>query len=109
MTPDEALDCLHRAGWSVGDVAAGGFWIVSASNGNVDQPIASFVKGVSAYAAGGERPAGISGPPSPSITIAFFGWPKHFLSPSPCSTGWPVGRTPTGSLQRRAGITAHFS
>jgi hypothetical protein len=35
---DEALDRLHRAGWSIGDVAfrdgAGGLlWIVSGSNG----------------------------------------------------------------------------
>jgi hypothetical protein len=29
----DALDCLHRAGWSVGDVVAGGTWIVSGANG----------------------------------------------------------------------------
>jgi len=33
MTPDEALDRLHRAGGSVGDVVAGGAWIISGANG----------------------------------------------------------------------------
>jgi hypothetical protein len=33
MTTDEALDRMHRAGWSVGDVVAGGTWIVSGANG----------------------------------------------------------------------------
>jgi hypothetical protein len=38
MTPDEALDRLHRAGWSIGETCAGRTWIVSGSNGDVDQP-----------------------------------------------------------------------
>jgi hypothetical protein len=33
MTPDEALDRLHRAGWSVGDTRAGRTWCVSGTNG----------------------------------------------------------------------------
>jgi hypothetical protein len=33
MTPDEAFDRLHHAGWSVGDVVSGGTWIVSGHNG----------------------------------------------------------------------------
>jgi hypothetical protein len=33
MTPDEAWDRLHRAGWSVGDVVAGETWIVSGGHG----------------------------------------------------------------------------
>jgi hypothetical protein len=33
MPPDEALDCLHRAGWSVGDAVAGGTGIVTGSHG----------------------------------------------------------------------------
>jgi hypothetical protein len=33
MTPDEALDRLHRAGWSVGDVVAGSPLIVTDANG----------------------------------------------------------------------------
>jgi hypothetical protein len=33
MTPDEALDRLHRAGWSVGEAAAGSTWLVCGSNG----------------------------------------------------------------------------
>src|SRR5262249_17672955 len=33
MTLDEALDRLHRAGWSAGDVVAGGTWIVFGHNG----------------------------------------------------------------------------
>jgi hypothetical protein len=33
MTPDEALDRLHRAGWSVGETAAGSTWLVCGANG----------------------------------------------------------------------------
>jgi hypothetical protein len=33
MAPDEALDRLRRAGWSVGDAVAGGTWIVTGSHG----------------------------------------------------------------------------
>jgi hypothetical protein len=33
MTPDEALDRLHRAGWSIGETAAGSTWLVSGING----------------------------------------------------------------------------
>jgi hypothetical protein len=33
MTPDEALDRLHRAGWSIGETVASGTWIVSGANG----------------------------------------------------------------------------
>ena len=42
------------------------------------------------------------------ITIAFFGWPKHFLSPSRCRNRRPVARTPSGGPPRRAGIAARF-
>jgi hypothetical protein len=33
MTPDEALDRLHRAGWSIGETAAGRIWLVCGTNG----------------------------------------------------------------------------
>jgi hypothetical protein len=33
MTPDEALDRLHGAGWSVGETVAGRTWLVCGSNG----------------------------------------------------------------------------
>jgi hypothetical protein len=38
MDPTVALDRLHRAGWSVGDAAPGGVWIVTAKNGDTGQP-----------------------------------------------------------------------
>jgi hypothetical protein len=31
--PDEALDPLHRAGWSVGEVRCGSTWLASEQNG----------------------------------------------------------------------------
>jgi hypothetical protein len=33
MTPDTALDRLHRAGWTVGEVRCGSTWLVSGHNG----------------------------------------------------------------------------
>ena len=33
MTPDEALDRLYRAGWSVGETCAGRTWLVCGANG----------------------------------------------------------------------------
>jgi hypothetical protein len=33
MTPDEVLDRLHRAGWSIGEPCAGRNWTVSGANG----------------------------------------------------------------------------
>jgi hypothetical protein len=33
MTPDEALDRLHRAGWSIGETCAGRTWLVCGTNG----------------------------------------------------------------------------
>jgi hypothetical protein len=39
---DESFDRLHRAGWSIGETAFGSdhslVWIVSGSNGDVDEP-----------------------------------------------------------------------
>jgi hypothetical protein len=32
-SPDESLACLRRAGWSVGETATAGGWLVSGSNG----------------------------------------------------------------------------
>ena len=37
-TIDESYDRLHRAGWSVGDYGTATRWVVSGSNGDVDQP-----------------------------------------------------------------------
>jgi hypothetical protein len=36
MTPDEALDRLHRAGWSIGDTRGGRTWIVGHFHGIPD-------------------------------------------------------------------------
>jgi hypothetical protein len=33
MTPDVALERLHRAGWTVGEVPQGSTWIVGGHNG----------------------------------------------------------------------------
>jgi hypothetical protein len=42
MTPypsvDESRDRLHRAGWSVGEIASAAGWLVTGTNGDVDQP-----------------------------------------------------------------------
>jgi hypothetical protein len=35
---DESLDRLHRAGWSVGEIATTTTWLVSGTNGDVYQP-----------------------------------------------------------------------
>src|SRR5262249_23711545 len=35
---DEGFGRLHQAGWSVGEVATSGEWIVAGTNGDVDQP-----------------------------------------------------------------------
>src|SRR5215471_2420959 len=35
---DESFDRLHRAGWSVGEIATAGAWVVSGTNGDVVQP-----------------------------------------------------------------------
>jgi hypothetical protein len=33
MTPNEALNRLHRAGWSIGETGAGRIWLVCGTNG----------------------------------------------------------------------------
>jgi hypothetical protein len=35
---DESRDRLHRACWSVGEIATAAGWVVSGTNGDVDQP-----------------------------------------------------------------------
>jgi hypothetical protein len=35
---DESRDRLCRADWSVGEIATAAGWLVTASNGDVDQP-----------------------------------------------------------------------
>jgi hypothetical protein len=35
---DESFDRLHRAGWCIGDTAGARVWLVTGSNGDVDQP-----------------------------------------------------------------------
>ena len=37
-TPDDALNRLHNAGWSVGDVAHTGGWLVTGANGENQIP-----------------------------------------------------------------------
>jgi len=38
MDPTEALDRLHRAGWSVGETCAGRTWLVCSTNGDIGLP-----------------------------------------------------------------------
>src|SRR5262249_38246721 len=35
---DESCDRLHRAGWSLGEIATAGEWVVTGTNGDVGQP-----------------------------------------------------------------------
>jgi hypothetical protein len=37
-TVDESRDRLHRAGWSIGEIATAMRWLATGSNGDVDQP-----------------------------------------------------------------------
>jgi hypothetical protein len=42
MPPDEALDRLHRAGWSVGETGTGRTWIVGHFHGIPDSGVSPF-------------------------------------------------------------------
>jgi hypothetical protein len=37
-TVDESFDRLHRAGWSVSEIATAAGWFLTGTNGDVDQP-----------------------------------------------------------------------
>ena len=66
MTPDEALDRLHRAGWSIGETGAGRTWIVSGSNGeNEIRAEARTQAGAWAEACSQARAVGVLAPSRP--------------------------------------------